>query len=334
MKKCFFVLIVISLLLGGLLVGFPDEDRAVAERTIRAGMLLEGPVQDAGWNLQCYLALKRLEEKYGWEVAYTDHVSTEDMEDMLRFYAMSGFDVVFAPGAGYQDALLSVAPHFPDTKFVQINAKTLGPDNLASAGFVAGELGYIVGVTLGFASKTETVGLIGGQETAVMSHGFNLAKEVAQEINPDISVTISYVGSWDDPARAKEMANAYIDRGADIIVSCAGSGDLGVLEAAEEARERGREAWVIGWVSDFYEMAPDVVMTSAVMGVGDLLELMGDKIAAGEFEPKHYVFGLADGANHLAPFRGSVSPEVEEKILEILRQYMDGELEIPTREDL
>ena len=63
----------------------------------------------------------------------------------------------------------------------------------------------------------------------------------AKEINPDAKFTVSFIGSWYDPPKAKEAAFAMIDQGADVLYA----ERFGVSDAA---KERGVKA--IGNVID------------------------------------------------------------------------------------
>ena len=62
---------------------------------------------------------------------------------------------------------------------------------------------------------------------------------------PDIKVAISYVNSFTDPAKGKEMSLAQYDMGADIGFNVAGGSGLGQLDAAKE-----KDRYAIGVDSD------------------------------------------------------------------------------------
>ncbi len=53
-------------------------------------------------------------------------------------------------------------------------------------------------------------------------------------VNPDIQSIVQYAGSWDDPARGKEITLAMYEQGADIVFQVAGGTGVGVFEAASE----------------------------------------------------------------------------------------------------
>jgi basic membrane protein A len=45
----------------------------------KVALLLPGPINDGGWNAIAYNGLKLIEENYGVEIAYAEHVATSDM---------------------------------------------------------------------------------------------------------------------------------------------------------------------------------------------------------------------------------------------------------------
>ena len=77
----------------------------------------------------------------------------------------------------------------------------------------------------------------------------------ATEANPDVKFTVSFIGSWYDPPKAKEAAFAMIDQGADVLYA----ERFGVSDAA---KERGVKA--IGNVIDTQDQYPGTVVASAL----------------------------------------------------------------------
>ena len=95
----------------------------------------------------------------------------------------------------------------------------------------------------------------------------------ASEVNPDAKFTVSFIGSWYDPPKAKESAFAMIDQGADMLYA----ERFGVSDAA---KERGVKA--IGNVIDTQEQYPGTVVASALVAHGAL-----DREGAGRGPGRH-----------------------------------------------
>jgi basic membrane protein A len=65
--------------------------------------------------------------------------------------------------------------------------------------------------------------------------------------NPRASVEFAFVGSYEDPAKAKEITLAMIGRGCDFVQTDSGASNAGVVEAAQE-----KGILCSGEITDFY----------------------------------------------------------------------------------
>ena len=152
----------------------------------------------------------------------------------------------------------TVAAANPDTSFAIIDSVVDLP-NVASLVFAEEQGSFLVGAAAALKTQTGTVGFIGGVENdLIQKFEAGFAAGVAA-VDPDVEVLVNYItqppdfGGFNDPARAKEIAAAQYEAGADIIYSAAGSSGLGAFEAAAEAGEPG-DVWAIGVDSDQYEL--------------------------------------------------------------------------------
>jgi len=89
------------------------------------------------------------------------------------------------------------------------------------------------------------IGAVGGQQIPVIDDFIVGYEQGACLVNPESQSIVQYAGSWNDPARGKEITLAMYEQGADIVFQVAGGTGVGVFEAAQE---QGRYA--IGVDSD------------------------------------------------------------------------------------
>ena len=89
------------------------------------------------------------------------------------------------------------------------------------------------------------IGAVGGNQIPIIDDFIVGFEQGACLVNPDVQVIVQYAGSWNDPARGKEITLAMYEQGADIVFQIAGGTGVGVFEAAHE---QGRYA--IGVDSD------------------------------------------------------------------------------------
>jgi basic membrane protein A len=90
----------------------------------------------------------------------------------------------------------------------------------------------------GMASKTATVGFIGGMDIPLIRRfGCGYAQGVVAA-NPDAKVLLNMTGTtpaaWNDPVKGSELAKSQKSQGADVIYAAAGGTGIGVLQAAAD----------------------------------------------------------------------------------------------------
>ena len=62
---------------------------------------------------------------------------------------------------------------------------------------------YLCGVLAGLTTKTGQIGAVGGFDFPVIVAQMENYKRGAQSVNPDVKVTIVYIGSFDDVSKGK-----------------------------------------------------------------------------------------------------------------------------------
>ena len=99
-------------------------------------------------------------------------------------------------------------------------------------------------------------------------------------VDPDVNVLTAYVGDYVDTAKAKDLANAQIAEGVDIIFQVAGGAGNGVIEAASESEG----TLAIGVDSDQYQVMAgtslqDCISTSSLKRVDNALFKIAEQYA-------------------------------------------------------
>ncbi|MEA4908957.1 MAG: BMP family protein, partial [Anaerolineaceae bacterium] len=264
--------------------GMSDADATAVLKGKKLAGILSGPVNDAGWNTNAYLAMVNLRDKFGMEIAYTESTKVEDAAQVMRDYAEAGYDMILAHGYEYADQIKEVALEYPDVTFIQTNGAEGEVANLYTITFSAGEGGYFIGRLACEITKTGKVTLIAGESFPINDHHLLMMKQACTDLESDAEINDVYVGSWVDPAKTKELAKAAIEQGSDVLILNADSGDTGGIEAAKEAREAGNtDLRVISWVKDKNHLGPDFVLGGWAEDVTKEVEyLMRDVIAAGQ----------------------------------------------------
>lgn len=117
-------------------------------------------INDGGWNQACYGGMVEAAKQYNFETAYTENIDKADYVTTLSDYANMGFDLIFVPGNEYTDAILEVAPNYPDVGFMVLNGDICG-DNYISIKADNVQMGFMAGVVAGLRTKTKHLGYVG-----------------------------------------------------------------------------------------------------------------------------------------------------------------------------
>jgi len=227
-------------------------------------------------------------------IAYRDYEIHTDgqSEQAIRNFARRGFDPVIAIGFNHANALAKVAPDFPQTRFAIVDMVVDAP-NVRSIVFREHEGSYLVGVLAAMASKTGTVGFVGGMDIPLIRKVACGYAQGAKAANPAVKVLQNMTGStgaaWTDPVRGAELARSQIDRGADVIFHGAGTTGLGVLQAAADAGVLG-----IGVDANQNYLHPGSMLTSMLKRVDVAVEAALGDAQNGAWTSGVQVLGLAE----------------------------------------
>ena len=288
----------------------------------KVAMIIGGPIDDNGWGQVGYEGLKLIEKELGAEIAYAAAVADADAENLFRQYAKEGFDFVIGHGAGYPDAAKTVAEEFPRTKFAVVTSFAGNNKNLGALTFRSGEIGYLAGTVAALKTKTNKVAWIGAFDYPVLREQATFFERGAKTMNPEIEVSIKWVESWTDQAKAREVAQALIESGYDVLLGNADTAALGIIDAAEKA---GVYAIAVG--KDQHELAPATILTSLMLHVPELTLRGAIMVQKGRWEGKQYKLGLREGVHELAPFYGLLTPEEEGIVIGIRDKILLGEID-------
>jgi basic membrane protein A and related proteins len=220
---------------------------------------------DKSFNEAAFNGAERWAKETGGTYKELEMQSEAQREQALRRLAEAGANPVVMTGFAFGDVLNTVAPDFPDTKFAIIDMVVEQP-NVKSVVFTEHEGSYLVGMMAGLASKTGTVGFIGGMDIPLIRRfGCGYAQGVIAA-NPDAKVVLNMTGTtpaaWNDPVKGAELAKGQKAQGADVIYAAAGGTGVGVLQAAAD-----EGILSIGVDSNQNGMHPGKVLTSMLKRV-------------------------------------------------------------------
>jgi basic membrane protein A len=209
---------------------------------LSVGVFLPGSVNDTGFMQSGYEGFQRIQATHGdkIEASYVEQVAAADYQQALQRFASQN-DLVISVGGQTDADVRKVAPQFPDVKFVEIGGPSDAEPlpNLAYYDPQQAEAEFLSGAAAAAASKTGTVGFVGGVELPAIVNAAVAFGNGARFVRPDVTVlNPQYVGDFNDPAKAKQAAGTAYAGGADVLGQIVNLGKQGIEQAAKESGNR------------------------------------------------------------------------------------------------
>ncbi|MFI7186684.1 BMP family protein [Streptomyces anthocyanicus] len=295
---------------------------------------------DQSFNDAAYAGLERAKKEFGYKTADiepTDGETDADKEQRLTSLAKQGYDPVIGVGFAYGPAMKAVAAKYPDTTFGIVDSVVEGK-NVASLVFAENEASYLAGVVAAKATKSKTVGFVGGVDVPLI-HKFQAGYEQGvKDTDPKVKVVSQYLtqtaeeGGFSSPDKGKAAAEGQIEKKADVVYAAAGLSGQGVIEAAAKAK-----IWAIGVDSDQYKQEAlatykDSILTSALKDINGAVFALAKSVEDGKpltgthtFDLKSDGVGLSDSNPKFAEVPGA-----KEAVEKAKAGIVDGSIKVAT----
>ena len=246
---------------------------------------------DKSFNEMAFTGAQRWAEETGNSFREIELQSEAQREQALRRLAEAGSNPIIMAGFAFASALEGVAKDYPDPKFAIIDMVVDAP-NVRSVVFNEHEGSYLVGMMAAQASKSGTVGFIGGMDIPLIRKFACGYVQGVKSVNPDATVIQNMTGTtpaaWNDPVKGSELTKAQIAQGADVVYAAAGGTGVGILQTAAD-----EGILSIGVDSNQNYMHSGKVLTSMMKRVDNAVY---DAMTAGaDLETGFNVMGLSNG---------------------------------------
>ncbi|UYV36187.1 BMP family ABC transporter substrate-binding protein [Rhodobacteraceae bacterium D3-12] len=272
---------------------------AAATLALSAGTALADPALifdlggkfDKSFNEAAFGGAERWAKETGGKFREIELQSEAQREQALRRFAEAGNNPIVMTGFAFGNVLSEVAPDYPDTKFAIIDMVVDLP-NVRSVVFNEHEGSYLVGMMAAQASKTGTVGFIGGMDIPLIRKFACGYVQGVKAVNPDAVVIQNMTGTtpaaWNDPVKGSELTKAQIGQKADVVYAAAGGTGVGVLQTAAD-----EGILSVGVDSNQNYLHPGKVLTSMMKRVDNAVY---DAMKAGtDLKVGINVMGVANG---------------------------------------
>lgn len=299
-------------------------------KTYKVAMICDSSISDGGWGAACYNAMIDAAEINGWETAYSDMIDQSAYYDTIVSYCDLGYDLIYAPGNQYTDAVLQAAEEYPEIAFALLNGGANTPEKAVNGNVTsllpnATQIGWIAGAMAGLMTESGTIAFIGGMEldtTKAKYQGYaEAAAFVAEKAGKSAkTLDIVYSNSFSASDKGIEFAKAMIDQGADVFFGDASAVDSGARQAIDEANAAAGSVKIydIAQPADILGQN-ECIITSQVTDNSSLVGLSMQAVMNGTFGGEVIYGTLQNGALSA----GRISDLVPEEIQTQYQAYIE-----------
>jgi basic membrane protein A len=327
---------VLALLLTGVMaLSVPVMAGADEGKEYKVAMICDSSINDGGWGAACYNAMVAAADENGWTYEVSDNIGQNEYYDQIAAYCALGYDMIYAPGNQYTDAVLQAAEEYPDIAFALLNGAATTPDEAVNGNVTsllpdAQQIGWIAGALAGLMTKSGTIAFIGGMEldtTLGKYAGFGeAAAYVAEQDGREVTLLDPvYAGSFDASDKGIEFAKAMIDQGADVFFGDASAVDSGARQAIDEANKAAGEVKIydIAQPADILGQN-ECIICSQVTDNSAMISVSMKAVQDGNFGGETIYGSLQNGGLSAGAMSDLVPEDVQAKYQEYLQQMIDG----------
>ncbi|HYS54188.1 MAG TPA: BMP family protein [Thermoanaerobaculia bacterium] len=292
----------------------------------KVGLLTPGSINDHGWNAIAYEGLLRIQKELGAEISHQETRTPAEFEEGFRSYGAKGFNLAFGHGFEFQDAALKAGKEYPRTVFITTSGSSVAP-NVSPMRFQMEQATYLLGIIAARESKSGKAGLVGGIKLPSIDSTFIAFKAGALSVNPKFEVREIYTGNFDDIGAARLATLSLINAGCDFIFHQANEAGRGVFQACSERNVR-----CFGSNRNQNDLAPNVVLASAVLDVPSAFLYVAKAVRDRRFQPGIHALGMKEGIVSMVwndRLKSTVSPATVSEVARVEKEILSGALQVP-----
>jgi basic membrane protein A len=238
-------------------------------------------------------ALKKLSAEKGFPIRTIYAQDPATYESIFKSLADAGAAVIASTFNEIAEPFKALAPSYPNTRWIQIFGDPFDPPmpNVVTVSYDYYLGCYLSGMFAAKISKTGKLGYIGGVSIPPLNADLNAMKAGAASVDPKITVTGAFAGSFQDPAKGHEIAGQMFQSGIDYIQTDAAATDTGIIQAANE----GSGLLVSAGSPAQYKLGTASVVSIVGLDFGQSLTIELTKALSPDFKGGHVATGLGTG---------------------------------------
>ena len=272
------------------------------------------------------------------QVEYRTNIDeSEECYNTARELVDAGCDVIFADSFGHETYMLKAAKEFPNVEFCHATGTMAHTEGLANFhnGFASIYEGrYLAGIAAGMklkelygdengnvSAENAKIGYVGAFTYAEVISGYTSFYLGAKSVVSNVTMEVTFTGSWYDEAAEREGANNLISRGAKLISQHADS--MGAPSACEVAGIPN-----VSYNGSTYSACPNTfIVSSRINWVPYFKYIIAQKVK-GEAIAADYTGSIKDGSVVLTNLGSAAAEGTVEAIVAARTQLANGTLNV------
>lgn len=295
------------------------------EKVYKVAAIFPGVITDADYNTLAYVGVTELQKNRGVETAYSETVAVPDVERVMREYIDNGFNIIWTHGGQFVNQTVELAPQFPEVIFIaEGDAPVENPspnlwfiDRNFHTGF------YAIGALAARATTSGKIGYLGGVALPFTYAEIHAIQQAIKDSGKNVELVHVFAGDLNDPAKGRQVTDAMIAQGVDVIMGSLNLGMQGVFQGVAAAPHK---VLVTVKYTDKSESAVDNYMTSLLYDFTKPLDDIYTKILAGE-TGGYYPLGFDTGVSLQQPIK-NVDPAIVAEVDQIIADIQSGAIEV------
>ncbi len=299
-----------------------------------------GGINDRSFNAAAWAGMQQAQKDGKANVSYLQSNAENDYAPNITALQQRKCGLIITVGSLMAQAASDAAKAAPGQHFAIVDSAGNG-SNMQGLQFNTAQAGFLAGYLAAGYSKSGKVATLGGQKipsVTVYMDGFWEGVQYYNHVkNKDVQVigwsepaqNGSFTGSFTDQTKGQQLANNFIQQGADVIFPAGGGSGLGGVAAAQASGGKAVAIWVD---TDGCETAPQYCgefLSTAYKNVSDAVTKAVENASTGSFAATDYIGTLADGGVGLSPlhqFDGKVDPGLKSELDQLKQQIVSGQI--------
>ena len=288
--------------------------------------IFPGVITDNDYNTLAYIGMTEAQKSLGIEAVYSESVAVPDVDRVMREYIDAGYNIIWTHGGQFVTQTVDLAKLFPEIVFIAEGDSAIenAPANLwmIDRNFNIGYYG--IGATAALASTTKKIAYLGGQALPFSYQEVHAIQQAIADLGSDVELVPVWTADFNDPAKTRQLADALIADGVDVIMGSVNLGMVGVFEAAKATTDR--KILITAKYIDKTSFGPENYITSVLYDfAGPLVDII-TSIQGGQ-TGGYYPLGFDTGVKLQFPLQ-NVSAEVAAQVEAIVNKVISGEITV------